>query len=104
MRSLQRTFQIGNKGFSFLYQPEDTEWVEAEITKKINRGLNAGKTVSENGTKKFMIFKELLDKNHKLIWHEDGERVRVEKTLVEIDKDENRTETFEGFLWRKEED
>ncbi|SVD21088.1 uncharacterized protein METZ01_LOCUS373942, partial [marine metagenome] len=51
--AIKRTIQIGNTLEVFLYQPEDVESIEATIATKVNRGLNAGKTITENGYKSF---------------------------------------------------
>ena len=118
--AIKRTIQIGNTLEVFLYQPEDVESIEATIAKKVNRGLNAGKTITENGYKSFFtvdaIFNSSKSKNYEgkgwptdgstwhegegYIWAEDGERVKCEKTLVEIDPNGKRTKTLKGFVWK----
>jgi hypothetical protein len=118
--SFKRAIQIGNKLEVFLYSQEDTEWMETEIARKVKRGLNAGKTVTENGYKSFFtvdaIFNSPKSKNYEgkgwptdgstwhegegYIWAKDGERVKCEKTLVEIDPNGKRTKTLQGFVWK----
>ena len=118
--NFKRAIQIGNKLEVFLYSQEDTEWMETEVARKIKRGLNAGKTVTENGYKSFFtvdaIFNSSKSKNYEgkgwptdgstwhegegYIWAEDGERVKCEKTLVEIDPNGKRTKTLQGFVWK----
>ena len=118
--AIKRTIQIGNTLEVFLYQPEDVESIEATIAKKVNRGLNAGKTITENGYKSFFtvdaIFNSPKSKNYEgkgwptdgstwhegegYIWAKDGERVKCEKTLVEIDPNGIRTKTSQGFVWK----
>ena len=118
--NFKRAIQIGNKLEVFLYSQEDTEWMETEVARKIKRGLNAGKTVTENGYKSFFtvdaIFNSSKSKNYEgkgwptdgstwhegegYIWAKDGERVKCEKTLVEIDPNGKRTKTLQGFVWK----
>ena len=118
--NFKRAIQIGNKLEVFLYSQEDTEWMETEVARKIKRGLNAGKTVTENGYKSFFtvdaIFNSSKSKNYEgkgwptdgstwhegegYIWAKDGERVKCEKTLVEIDPNGIRTKTSQGFVWK----
>ena len=118
--NFKRAIQIGNKLEVFLNSQEDTEWMETEVARKIKRGLNAGKTVTENGYKSFFtvdaIFNSPKSKNYEgkgwptdgstwhegegYIWAEDGERVKCEKTLVEIDPNGKRTKTLQGFVWK----
>ena len=119
--AIKRTIQIGNTLEVFLYQPEDVESIEATIAKKVNRGLNAGKTITENGYKSFFTVDALFDSSkitdnfegkgwptdgstwHEgegYIWAKDGERVKCEKTLVEIDPNGIRTKTSQGFVWK----
>ena len=118
--ALKRTIQIGNTLEVFLYQPEDIESIETTIAKKGNRGLNAGKTITENGYKSFFtvdaIFNSPKSKNYEgkgwptdgstwhegegYIWAKDGERVKCEKTLVKIDPNGKRTKTSQGFVWK----
>ena len=118
--AIKRTIQIGNTLEVFLYQPEDVESIETTIAKKVNRGLNAGKTITENGYKSFFtvdaIFNSPKSKNYEgkgwptdgstwhegegYIWAKDGERVKCEKTLVEIDPNGIRTKTSQGFVWK----
>ena len=118
--ALKRTIQIGNTLEVFLYQPQDVESIESTIAKKVNRGLNSGKTITENGYKSFFtvdaIFNSPKSKNYEgkgwptdgstwhegegYIWAKDGERVKCEKTLVEIDPNGKRTKTSQGFVWK----
>ena len=118
--NFKRAIQIGNKLEVFLYSQEDTEWMETEVARKIKRGLNTGKTVTENGYKSFFtvdaIFNSSKSKNYEgkgwptdgstwhegegYIWAKDGERVKCEKTLVEIDPNGKRTKTLKGFVWK----
>ena len=113
--ALKRTIQIGNTLEVFLYQPEDIKSIETTIAKKVNRGLNAGKTITENGYKSFFTVDALFDSSkitdeappagaeyhgNGYIWAEDGERVKCEKTLVEIDPNGIRTKTSQGFVWK----
>ena len=118
--NFKRAIQIGNKLEVFLYSQEDTEWMETEVARKIKRCLNAGKTVTENGYKSFFtvdaIFNSSKSKNYEgkgwptdgstwhegegYIWAKDGERVKCEKTLVEIDPNGKRTKTLQGFVWK----
>ena len=119
--AIKRTIQIGNTLEVFLYQPEDIESIETTIAKKVNRGLNAGKTITENGYKSFFtvdaIFNSPKSKNYEgkgwptdgstwhegegYIWAKDGERVKCAKTLVEIDPNGKRTNTSQGFVWKQ---
>ena len=116
--NFKRAIQIGNKLEVFLYSQEDTEWMETEVARKIKQGLNAGKTITENGYKSFFtvdaIFNSSKSKGSEgkgwptdgstwhegegYIWAEDGERVKCEKTLVEIDPNGKRTKTLQGFV------
>ena len=113
--AIKRTIQIGNTLEVFLYQPEDVESIEATIAKKVNRGLNAGKTITENGYKSFFTVDALFDsskitdeappagaeyRGNGFTWAKDGERVKCEKTLVEIDPNGKRTKTLKGFVWK----
>ena len=118
--NFKRAIQIGNKLEVFLYSQEDTEWMETEVARKIKQGLNAGKTITENGYKSFFtvdaIFNSSKSKNYEgkgwptdgstwhegegYIWAKDGERVKCEKTLVEIDPNGKRTKTLQGFVWK----
>ena len=118
--NFKRAIQIGNKLEVFLYSQEDTEWMETEVARKIKQGLNAGKTITENGYKSFFtvdaIFNSSKSKGSEgkgwptdgstwhegevYIWAKDGERVKCEKTLVEIDPNGKRTKTLQGFVWK----
>ena len=104
--AIKRTIQIGNTLEVFLYQPEDVESIETTIAKKVNRGLNAGKTITENGYKSFLTVDALFDssidraRSNGFTWAKDGERVKCEKTLVEIDPNGKRTKTSQGFVWK----
>jgi len=105
--TLKRAIQIGNKLELFLYQPEDLDRIESEIAKKVERGLNAGKTVVENGHKSFVTVDALFDsskiKNHEgqgYTWSKCGEKVKCEKTLIEVSPNGHRTETSQGFVWK----
>ena len=97
--AIKRTIQIGNTLEVFLYQPEDVESIETTIAKKVNRGLNAGKTITENGYKSFLTVDALFDSS-KITWAKDGERVKCAKTLVKIDPNGIRTKTSQGFVWK----
>ena len=113
--AIKRTIQIGNTLEVFLYHPEDVESIETTIAKKVNRGLNAGKTITENGYKSFFTVDALFDsskitdeappagaeyRGNGFTWAKDGERVKCEKTLVEIDPNGIRTKTSQGFVWK----
>ena len=113
--AIKRTIQIGNTLEVFLYQPEDIKSIETTIAKKVNRGLNAGKTITENGYKSFFTVDALFDSSkitdeappagaeyhgNGFTWAKDGERVKCEKTLVEIDPNGIRTKTSQGFVWK----
>ena len=113
--ALKRTIQIGNTLEVFLYQPEDVESIETTIAKKVNRGLNAGKTITENGYKSFLTVDALFDSSkitdeappagaeyhgNGFTWAKDGERVKCKKILTKIDPNGNRTETIQGFVWK----
>ena len=104
--ALKRTIQIGNTLEVFLYQPEDVESIETTIAKKVNCGLNSGKTITENGYKSFFTVDALFDssidraRSNGFTWAKDGERVKCEKTLVEIDPNGKRTNTSQGFVWK----
>ena len=113
--SFKRAIQIGNKLEVFLYSQEDTEWMETEIARKVKRGLNAGKTITENGYKSFFTVDALFDSSkitdeappagaeyhgNGFTWAKDGERVKCKKILTKIDRHGNRTETIQGFVWK----
>lgn len=97
-----KSIQIG--GEVIIYN----DGTEAAVERKAKRAINRGKVIVRKGVRTWINHYAVLDPDksgsYAYQWNDDGERVRIHRVHVTVDRDGVRTEKKLPDSWRKYEE